>query len=120
MTTWKAGSKHVIAMVELYAIIVARFVWSRFLSGHKVIAFVDNESAKEALVSGSSFNARFRALLSQLEVAEKDVRSWISIVPSHSNPSYGPSRGDNSLVKALDAIRDGCSCLILRCALADM
>ena len=62
------------------------------------------------------------ALLLQLEVAEKDVRSWlwISRVPSHSNPSDGPSRGDNSFVKAVDAIRDGCSCPILGCALADI
>ena len=69
VNTWIANSKHVIAMVELYAVIVARFVWSRFLNGRKAIAFVDNESAKEALVKGYSFNAHFRALLLQLEVA---------------------------------------------------
>ena len=53
----------------------------------EIFTFVDNESAKEALVKGSSFNAQFRALLLQLEVAEKDIRSWlwISRVPSHSN-----------------------------------
>ena len=122
VNTWKASSKHVIAMVELYAVVVARFTWSRFLSGRKAIAFVDNESAKEALVKGSSFNAHFRALLLQLEVAEKDVRSWlwISRVPSHSNPSDGPSRGDNSFAESLGAIRDGFSCPVLGCALRDM
>ena len=120
--TWMSNSKHVIAMVELYAVVVARFVWSKFLGGRKAIAFVDNESAKEALVKGSSFNAHFRALLLQLEVAEKDLRSWlwVSRVPSHSNPSDGPSRGDSSLMEALAAIRDGCSCPILGCALRDI
>ena len=120
--TWMANSKHVIAMVELYAVVVARFVWSKFLGGRKAIAFVDNESAKEALVKGSSFNAHFRALLLQLEIAEKDLRSWlwVSRVPSHSNPSDGPSRGDSSLMEALAAIRDGCSCPIFGCALRDI
>ena len=46
---WKASSKHVIAMVELYSVVVARFVWNKYLMGRKAIAFVDNESAKEAL-----------------------------------------------------------------------
>lgn len=120
--TWMTNSKHVIAMVELYAVVVARFVWSKFLGGRKAISFVDNESAKEALAKGSSFNAHFRELLLQLEIAEKDVRSWlwISRVPSHSNPSDGPSRGDRSLVEALAAIRDGCTCPVLGCALRDM
>ena len=120
--TWMSNSKHVIAMVELYAVVVAHFVWSKFLGGRKAIAFVDNESAKEALVKGSSFNAHFRALLLQLEVAEKDLRSWlwVSRVPSHSNPSDGPSRGDSSLMEASAAIRDGCSCPILGCALRDI
>ena len=120
--TWKGSSKHVIAMVELYAVVVARFVWHKFLAGRKAVAFVDNESAKEALVKGSSFNAHFRALLLQLEVAETDLRSWlwISRVPSHSNPGDGPSRGDDSLVKSLGATRDGCSCPVLGCLLEDI
>jgi len=106
--TWKSSSKHVIAMVELYSVIVARFVWNRYLMGRKAMAFVDNESAKEALVKGSSFNAHFRTLLLQLEIAEKDMRSWLwfSRVPSHSNPSDGPSRGDSSLMEILGAHRD--------------
>jgi len=93
--------------VELYSVIVARFVWNRYLMGRKAIAFVDNESAKEALVKGSSFNAHFKTLLLQLEIAEKDMRSWLwfSRVPSHSNPSDGPSRGDSSLMEILGAFR---------------
>lgn len=120
--TWKSSSKHVIAMVELYSVIVARFVWNRYLMGRKAIAFVDNESAKEALVKGSSFNAHFRTLLLQLEIAEKDLRSWLwfSRVPSHSNPSDGPSRGDSSLMEILGAHRDGCVCPVTGCALEDI
>jgi len=49
---WRSTSKHVIAMVELYGVVVARHVWKDHLSGRKAIAFVDNESAKEALVKG--------------------------------------------------------------------
>ena len=40
VSTWMACSKHVIAMVELYAVVVARFVWSKFLGGRKAISFV--------------------------------------------------------------------------------
>eukprot|EP00435_Cladocopium_sp_Y103_P062683 s616_g24.t1 len=120
--SWRTSSKHVIAMVELYSVIVARFLWGKYLRGRKSIAFVDNESAKEALVKGSSFNAHFRALLLQLEIAEKDVRSWLwfARVPSHSNPSDGPSRGDCALMEAIGAIRDGGSCPVLGCALEDI
>ena len=75
--------------------LVARFVWSKFLGGRKAIAFVDNESAKEALVKGSSFNAHFRALLLQLEVAEKDLGSWlwVSPVPSPFEPERWTLKG---------------------------
>ena len=108
--------------MELYSVIVARFVWNKYLVGRKAIAFVDNESAKEALVKGSSFNAHFRALLLQLEIAERDMRSWLwfARVPSHSNPSDGPSRGDLSLMEVLGATRDGCVCPVTGCALEDI
>ena len=119
---WETTSKHVIAMVELYSVVLARFVWDRYLSGRKAIEFVDNESAKEALVKGSSFNSHFRALLLQMEIADKHQRSWlwISRVPSHSNRSDGPSRGDVSLMETLGAIQDGCMCPILGVALQDI
>ena len=119
---WKTSSKHVIAMVELYAVVVGRFTWKKYLDGRKAISFVDNESAKEALVKGTSHNGHFRSLLLQMEVAEQDIRAWlwISRVPSHSNPSDGPSRGDVTLMTSLNATRDGCSCPILGCLLDDL
>ena len=113
---WETTSTHVIAMVELYSVVLARFTWDRYLTGRKAIAFVDNESAKEALVKGSSFNSHFRALLLQMEIADKHQRSWLWV----SNPSDGPSRGDVSLMEALGAARDGCVCPILGTALQDI
>ena len=58
-------------MVELYGVVVARHVWKDHLSGRKAIAFVDNESAKEALVKGSSLNVHFRNLLLRIEKSRK-------------------------------------------------
>ena len=108
--------------VSRYAVIVGRFTWKKYLDGRKAISFVDNESAKEALVKGTSHNGHFRSLLLQMEVAEQDLRAWlwISRVPSHSNPSDGPSRGDVALMTSLNATRDGCSCPILGCLLDDL
>ena len=119
---WRTTSKHVIAMVELYGVVVARHVWKDHLSGRKAIAFVDNESAKEALVKGSSLNVHFRNLLLRIEKAEKESRSWmwISRVPSASNPGDGPSRGDVTFVEALGAVRDQCMCPLLDVALQDL
>ena len=119
---WRTTSRHVIAMVELYGVVVARHVWKDHLSGRKAIAFVDNESAKEALVKGSSLNVHFRNLLLRIEKAEKESRSWmwISRVPSASNPGDGPSRGDVTFVEALGAVRDQCMCPLLDVALQDL
>ena len=119
---WKTISKHVIAMVELYGVVVARFLWKKYLRGRKSIAFVDNESAKEALVKGSSHNLHFRNLLPQFEMAEKENRSWmwISRVPSASNPGDGPSRGDVTFAEALGAVRDSCACPVLGIQLRDL
>ena len=64
------------------------------------MAFVDNESAKEALVKGTSHDAHFRSLLLQIGNCGKGSEGLVvdTRVPSHSNPSDGPSRGDDTLV----------------------
>ena len=57
--------------------------------------FLDNEGAKEALVSEYSFNETSAAIVNRIgdEFAALFARTWYDRVPSASNPSDAPSRG---------------------------
>ena len=57
---WLESSKHIIGMVELYGALVARATWDLQLASRKSILFVDNNSAKEAFVKGTSHNPHYR------------------------------------------------------------
>ena len=48
------GRHHVIGLVELYAAIVALRYWRRHLEGRRVMLFVDNWPALDALVRGDA------------------------------------------------------------------
>ena len=89
-----AGKEQVIAQAELPPVVVATLIWREQLKDLAVITFVDNESAKHALISGYS---PIRASLGILNVsAELDaglaLHQWVTRVPSASNPADAPSR----------------------------
>ena len=46
--------KQIIGQAELYPAIVARRLWKKKIEGRDVIHFVDNDSARYALIKGSS------------------------------------------------------------------
>ena len=92
---WRSdGRRHVIGLV-LYAAIVALRYWRRRLEGRRVVLFVDNWPALDALVRGDASVATWRELLLVLENPEETAPFylWTARVPSKSNVADGPSRG---------------------------
>ena len=114
---WQKSSKHIIGMVKLYAVAVARKTWEHRLASRKTISFVDNDAAKESLVRGTSGSRHFREILLAIERVESENRSWVwtARVPSHSNPADEPSRGVfDGILKRLCAERINAFCPMMR------
>ena len=65
------------------------------LKGRRVIYWIDNESARFALIKGTSGVDSMNILSSVFHAAdlERPSISWFERVPSQSNPADGPSRG---------------------------
>ena len=116
MDLWaKTGKKHLIGPVELYAVCLARRCWSEFLH-NRVIFFVDHGGVLASLITGASRDATWRKLLLTLEQVDSEVPclSWFARVPSQSNISDGPSRGDWSALKNFSFIREHPECLLTK------
>ena len=97
---WQESMKHVIGPVELYAVVLARSVWSTALSQRRCVFFIDNSSAMDACIKGTSPSPAFRKLLLEFERLElrEPCWPWFTRVPSESNVADGPSRGDFAIV----------------------
>ena len=84
----------VICQAEAFASLVARFSLARLISRRRVLYFVDNESTRLALISGSS-PSRTLAMLGvafhSLELTDRSL-SWLERVPSEKNIADLPSR----------------------------
>ena len=120
---WKLDSPdQVIGQAEAFAVVLARRALSRFITGRRVLYFVDNEGAREVLIKGSS-KSRTLLLLGSIffEMENKDQSlTWLERVPSASNIADAPSRGEidetaariNGTVVAFDDTSD---CLAEEC-----
>jgi hypothetical protein len=92
---WKdSGLKQVIGQCEIFPVLVAKLTWAKVLSGRKAIFFVDNDSAKEALVRNYSPSLpSFELLVANATIdLELELLTWYTRVPSPSNPGDAPSR----------------------------
>ena len=85
-----------IHQLELLPVLIASMIWKDRLRGRALLSFLDNEGAKAALVSGYSTNETSAAIVNRVgdEFAALVARTWFDRVPSASNPSDAPSRGD--------------------------
>ena len=92
---WAEGRKHIIGQTELYAVVLARVLWSNDLSNRRVVYFIDHSGVQGACMTGTSSDSSWRQLLMAFEVADeaRPCMSWFHRVPSHSNPADPPSRG---------------------------
>ena len=90
----KADQTQVIGQAEIFPVLVARLTWSKYLKGKKCIFFLDNESARIALVR--SYSPVLASLNIVMDVAawdyENSLDAWYTRVPTCANISDGPSR----------------------------
>ena len=92
---WAEGRKHVIGQIELYAVVLARVLWSKHLGNSRVIFFVDHSGVLSSCINGCSHDTSWRKLLLHLEEADESAPclGWWHRVPSASNVADPPSRG---------------------------
>ena len=92
------GSLRIIAQLELLPVLLAIWAWPASLlpAGRRVIVFIDNDSARFALIRGYSPVPASRALVETTwqELARAQAAPWFERVPSTGNPADAPSRCD--------------------------
>ena len=105
VSRWMDGKKHIVGLVELYAVVLAIYHWDIFLKGRRVIFFVDNIPSMRSLIKGTSSEREWRELLRSLESIEirGPTYSWFARAPSDSNIADGPSRDDDSGLELFEA-----------------
>ena len=117
---WARGRKHIIGQVELYAVVLARVLWSRAIGGNRVFFFVDHTGVHSSCINGNAADTSWRELLMQLEAADEAAPclAWFHRVASESNPSDAPSRGEWEKLRYLgDFLRDEVKCPMTYCTL---
>eukprot|EP00435_Cladocopium_sp_Y103_P053347 s684_g17.t1 len=92
----RAGKRQVIAQAEIFPVLIAKETWQSRIDGRSVLWFLDNESARAALVRCFSPILDNFLLLQLNAKLDSDIqaRHWYSRVPSRSNPSDDASRLD--------------------------
>jgi len=92
----RGGRVHgqVIGQAEIAPVAVAVKLWSEAVRGRNVIIFIDNDSAREALIRGYSPALASSELIAitWLAIAESQCVAWFARVPGPSNIGDGPSR----------------------------
>ena len=86
--------------------VVARLAWAERLRGRRVLYFIDNDSARQALIkSYSPVLASLRIVLDCLKWdMDNQSNAWYARVPTASNIADGPSRMSSwEVVRALSA-----------------
>jgi len=88
------GRKRAIHQAEVYPALIAVELWAERLRGRRVILFVDNEAAKEAIIKGTSSSRASAKLVTNFwrRAAEAELYLWVERVPSAANPADAPSR----------------------------
>ena len=96
VASWKSTTEQlqVIGQAELFPVLLAKLTWAERLEGRRVIYFLDNESARLALVRAYS------PVLASLQIVMQCLSwdfahhsdSWYARVSSVANISDGPSR----------------------------
>ena len=101
---WGEGRKHVIGQVELYAVVLARTLWSDYVNNERCIFFVDHSGVLSACINSNSIDASWRSLLLHLEAADEahPCLPWFHRVPSQSNIADHHRRGASGV--SLDSL----------------
>ena len=97
----RSGKKQVIAQAEVFPVLISKETWKEMLFGRSVLWFLDNDSARLALVRCFSpvlDNFCLLQLNARLDL-KIHARHWYSRVPSKSNPADDASRLEFSAYK---------------------
>jgi hypothetical protein len=88
--------EQLIGQIEIYPVVALRIKYAHLFANRRVLYFIDNDSARDALIRGSSKSIPSFALLSLFYEQEEIHPSfpWFCRVPSSSNPADAPSRGE--------------------------
>ena len=101
---WKrGGSKQLIALMELWPVVVAIQSYGQKLCNRRCLSFIDNNAVRDGLIKGSSPLCDMFSLLSvvSLDIATFSLSMWFTRIPSKSNPADDPSRGRSSAMASL-------------------
>jgi len=94
----------VIAESEMLPVIIAREMLGTCVSSRLVVHYVDNDGVTDALIRGFSGTFCLRSML-ELYIRQEcalGLISWVTRVPSPSNPADGPSRLELPFKDSLD------------------
>ena len=90
----RSGKRQVIAQAEVFPVVIAKSTWEESLRGRSILWFLDNESARMALIrnfSGVLDNFFLLQMNAAMDV-KVQARNWYSRVPSKSNPADDASQ----------------------------
>lgn len=92
---WTKHSPHIICQIELYVLVLLRWLLKEEMKHRRCIFFVDNDAARFSTIKGSSSSDTMRGLVRAFFAFDltHPTYSWIERVPSSSNPADSPSRG---------------------------
>ena len=98
----------IIFEAEMFALLLALRRWRLHFSGRQLVAYVDNDAVRCAVASSSGHHGIARKMIREInDIEEKSgALLWIARVPTKSNISDDPSRGDSTTLQSLQAIRD--------------
>ena len=96
LDSWKSRSDQtqVIGQAELFPLLVSRLTWHKILAHRRCIYFVDNESARIAMIRAySPVLCSLKIVMSCLKWDyDNESTGWNARVPTASNPGDAPSR----------------------------
>jgi hypothetical protein len=102
----KVGQAQVIGQAELLPILVAKTIWEEFIKNRKVIYFIDNDSARLAMVKGYiPVLASLKIIMTSACLDAKNRSSpWYARGPTKSNIADEPSRMKLATLTKLNAV----------------
>ena len=88
------GRLQTIGQAEILPILLARLAIPQLFHNRRVFHFVDNDSARQAMVKGYSRSPASQRMIAMMVATEcqQQTWSWYMRIPSESNPGDGPSR----------------------------
>ena len=92
----RGGAKQLIAFLELWPVLLEFITYGQDIKRRRLIVFIDNNGVRDALIKGSlPLVDLFRMLsLCSLAVSINSLKVWFTRIPSASNLSDDPSRGE--------------------------